>query len=129
MEFLPAQRLTGCIKRNDGVTDMGDRVSKKLKSTSGESIAETLVAVLIAAFALLMLAGTVNTASNLITNSQATLKTYYRDYNNLADPETGGTSATATVKTKTGSEQVLDDSVKVKRIDSKVGSRKLVAYG
>ena len=108
---------------------MGNRVSSKLKSTSGESIAETLVAVLISAFALLMLAGTVNTASNLITNSQASLKTYYKDYNNLADPETEGTSATAIVKPKSGSEEVLSDSVSVKRIDSKVGSRKLVAYG
>ena len=57
---------------------------RKLKSNSGESIAETLVAVLISAFALLMLAGTVNTASNLITKSQAALQTYYSNTNDLA---------------------------------------------
>ena len=58
---------------------------KKLESTSGESIAETLVAVLISAFALLMLAGTVNTASNLITKSQASLEEYYANTNELAE--------------------------------------------
>lgn len=57
----------------------------KLKSTSGESIAETLVAVLIIALALLMLAGTINTASNLITQSQGKLKEYYKENNNLVN--------------------------------------------
>lgn len=61
-----------------------ENMLRKLKSTSGESIAETLVAVLISAFALLMLAGTVNTASNLITKSQAALQTYYSNTNDLA---------------------------------------------
>ncbi len=65
-------------------------VINKLKSNSGESIAETLVAVLIAAVALLMLAGTVNTASNLISNSQDKLKQYYEANNNL-EQRNGGT--------------------------------------
>ncbi len=60
----------------------------KLKSTSGESIAETLVAVLIVALALLMLAGTINTASNLITQSQGKLKEYYKENNNLVGKNT-----------------------------------------
>lgn len=112
-------------ERDYGVTDMVNKVSNKLKSTSGESIAETLVAVLISAFALLMLAGTVNTASNLITNSQASLKSYYKDYNDLADP---GTGAGATATLKKGSEQVLSDTVLVRSINSKIGNRTLVAY-
>ncbi len=60
----------------------------KLKSTSGESIAETLVAVLIAAFALLMLAGSVNTSSNLITQSQSKLEEYYSKNNTLVEETT-----------------------------------------
>ena len=47
--------------------------AEKLRDKSGESIAETLVAVLIAAFALLMLAGTVNTSTNLVLKSQKIL--------------------------------------------------------
>lgn len=110
---------------------MENRVIRKLMSTSGESIAETLVAVLISAFALLMLAGTVNTASNLITNSQTSMKTYYNDYNELADPGTGTTTGTATIKVSEGvgpDSTVLTGSVKIKSVDSKVGNRKLVAY-
>lgn len=60
----------------------------KLKSTSGESIAETLVAVLIAAFALLMLAGTINSASNLITKSKTKLNAYYEKNNALSAEDT-----------------------------------------
>ncbi len=64
----------------------------KLVSTSGESIAETLVAVLIAALALLMLSGTIITASNLITNSQDKLEDYYQANNTLVlESESEGT--------------------------------------
>lgn len=62
---------------------------KKLRSTSGESIAETLVAVLIAALALLMLAGTVNSSSRIITKSQTNMERYYQVYNTLADNTSG----------------------------------------
>ena len=62
---------------------------KKLRSTSGESIAETLVAVLIAALALLMLAGTVNSSSRIITNSKTNMERYYQVYNTLADNTSG----------------------------------------
>ena len=58
-------------------------ICNKLRSTSGESIAETLVAVLIAAFALLMLAGTVNTSTNIVIKSKEVLKSYYSLNNSL----------------------------------------------
>lgn len=75
---------------------------KKLKSNSGESLAETLVAVLISAFALLMLAGTVNTASNLITKGQDNLSKYYAANNNLAEHSTPSSNLNITVQDKTG---------------------------
>ena len=76
-----------------------DPIRNKLRETSGESIAETLVAVLIAAFALLMLAGTVNTSTNLVTKSREVLKEYYEanevlenmsGNNKYVTPESGG---------------------------------------
>ena len=106
---------------------MGNKVRNKLRSTSGESIAETLVAVLISAFALLMLAGTVNSASNLITKSQDSLKTYYKDYNDLASPGESGSNYTALMKDSTDHE-LLKQAVKVKSISSKIGNKNLVAY-
>ena len=52
---------------------------KKLRSTAGESIGETLVALLISALALVMLAGAVSSASNIITRSNDAMNDYYRD--------------------------------------------------
>ena len=46
------------------------KLRKKIKSPSGESIAETLVALLIAALALVMLAGAMTAASNMIAVSR-----------------------------------------------------------
>ena len=49
-------------------------INKKLRSNAGESIAETLVALLISALALVMLAGA---ASRIVTSSRSKLNTYY----------------------------------------------------
>jgi hypothetical protein len=65
-----------------------DLLLGKISQTSGESIAEKLVAVLIAAFALLMLAGTVNTSTNLVTKSRKVLKEYY-EANNVLEKRNG----------------------------------------
>ena len=75
---------------------MNQFFTEKIRDKSGESIAETLVAVLIAAFALLMLAGTVNTSTNLVLKSQKILsgsdtdsEDGYYDKNNLMEKRTG----------------------------------------
>ncbi len=98
---------------------------EKLNSRSGESIAETLVAILIAAFALLMLAGTINTASNLITDSSEKLDTYYTTNNNL---DTGsGSSSTATVTVTDGTNTWISSSVNTYE-NSVIGSSPVKAY-
>lgn len=53
------------------------KMLKKLRSTAGESIGETLVALLISALALVMLAGAVSSASNIITRSNDAMNDYY----------------------------------------------------
>ncbi len=80
----------------------GDLFLNKINSCSGESIAETLVAVLIAALALLLLAGTINTASNMITKSKNLLDTYYTANNNLATEKTKTGTLTVTMKDDAG---------------------------
>ncbi len=104
---------------------MKDRMTRKLKSRSGESIAETLVAVLIAAFGLLMLAGTINSASNLITNSKKKLSEYYEANNTLASG-TSGTADSVSINETTGAVWITSN-VKVFKND-KLGSRTVVAY-
>ena len=54
--------------RNEGAS-MKKRALRKLKSRSGETLAETLVSVLISALALVMLAGAIGAAKNIIANS------------------------------------------------------------
>lgn len=56
---------------------MKNRVLKKLYSQSGESIGETLIALLISALALVMLAGAVSAGMRIVTNSKAKMDEYY----------------------------------------------------
>lgn len=55
---------------------MMKRIKAKLRGRAGESIAETLIATLIAALALVMLAGAVASAANMITGSKDALSKY-----------------------------------------------------
>lgn len=57
---------------------MKNRASKKLTSQAGESIGETLVALLISALALVMLAGAVSAGMRIVTNSKEKMDTYYK---------------------------------------------------
>ena len=53
------------------------RIKSKLCSSIGESIGETLIALLISALALLMLAGAVSSASRIVTRNKAAMESYY----------------------------------------------------
>lgn len=110
---------------------MRELALNKLKSNSGESIAETLVAVLIAAFALLMLAGTINTSSNLITRSQETMNDYYAKNNAVEEraASASGADKTASFAIIEGDESLKLDSCTVKTYkNDKYSSRQVVAY-
>ncbi len=52
-------------------------LSKKLKGNAGESLAEVLIALLIAALALTMLASVITTAAKTITQSKKQMDAYY----------------------------------------------------
>lgn len=53
------------------------RITAKLKGNAGESLAEVLISLLIAALALTMLASVISTSARIITKSKATMKDYY----------------------------------------------------
>jgi len=55
----------------------------KLRSKAGETITETLVALLISAFALVMLAGAISSAVHVITTSDKKMGKYYAEDSNL----------------------------------------------
>ena len=52
------------------------RIKAKLRGKTGESIGETLIALLISALALMMLAGAVSSAANVVNRSRAAMNTY-----------------------------------------------------
>lgn len=60
---------------------MKSRIINKLSSRSGESIGETLVALLISALALVMLAGAVSSGMRIVTNSKEKIDAYYKTNN------------------------------------------------
>lgn len=69
-----------------------DFIGDKLASQSGESIAETLVALLIASLALVMLAGAMSSSVDIVTGSKNKLDNYYKgteDLFNDGDSNTG----------------------------------------
>ena len=64
---------------------MMKKLKKKLSSRAGESIAETLVALLISALALVMLAGAMTAAYRVITKSRNKLDSYYAGNEDLVN--------------------------------------------
>ncbi|MBQ7692603.1 MAG: hypothetical protein IJT29_03230 [Oscillospiraceae bacterium] len=96
----------------------GKEILAKLRGRAGESISETLVALLVAALALVMLAGAVSSGSNVINRSRQKLRTYY-DINekitkriSTADTHYATGSAPLSIK----SSEPMDDSLKKQSI-------------
>ena len=73
------------------------RIKGKLSSHAGESIAETLFALLISSLALIMLAGAVSSAMRVVTGSKEKMDVYYHANNALADRDRSDAPETLTV--------------------------------
>ena len=76
---------------------MNNKMISKLRNQAGETIGETLVALLIASLALVMLAGAVSSAANMITGSNAKMAEYYEKDNRLAVHDTADGNITITI--------------------------------
>lgn len=91
------------------------KIVKKLKSRRGETITETLVALLIASIALVMLASMISSTSSIVTTSTKAMQEYYNANNRIVSHETatsaeGGTgtsSSPAVTFSITGTESTL----------------------
>ena len=59
-------------------------IKNKLRSRAGESISETLIALLISALAIVMLAGAITAASSIVKKSRETLNSYYQENEKMA---------------------------------------------
>ena len=73
MEIEQYQEIQGV---ETGVNGM-QKARLKLRSRAGESIGETLIAMLVSALALLMLAGAVSSAANIVKKSNEAMSEVY----------------------------------------------------
>ncbi len=84
-------------------------LSKKLKGKAGESIAEVLIALLIAALALTMLASVITTAARTITKSKEQMDAYYTANEWLSVHSTTDIDKTWTVHVVEGKSVSVDE--------------------
>jgi len=87
---------------------MKAKICAKLRAGRGETLAEVLVALLIAALALTMLASVIAASSRMITQSKAKMKTYYEANDALAEQDVDNSNASF--------------SVTILRVDSETGA-------
>ena len=111
-------------------TRLTGKITNKLSSSSGESIAETMVALLIAALAILMLAGAMMTASNIVTRSRNKLNEYYdKTEDVIKDVTNPGKTANGTVTiSKSDASFSISPSVRYKKND-KFSQTPVAVYG
>lgn len=79
-------------------------ICKKLKSNNGESIAETLIALLVAALGILLLATMIQTSSSLITSSNKKMREYVDNENNIIEKTVESDTQVGQVSIKDGTE-------------------------
>ncbi len=90
------------------------KMVKKLNSRSGESITETLVALLISALALVMLAGAITAAGRVVTSSKDKLDDYYLENEKVVEVNTDAVTLTDGVKITDASGTVTEHSYSIK---------------
>ena len=107
---------------------MKDKIRKKLKSHSGESIGETLVALLISALALVMLAAAVSAASGIVIRSRNKLDDYYKENETgVIGMTASGESGSITIKDGSGSIEDQSGNVTYYKNDE-FGKKTVIAY-
>lgn len=116
--------------RLNSKTVSNNSIRAKLVSQTGETIGETLIALLISALALTMLAGAISTAAKLITKSEAVMTKYYAGITSLGDPSTS--SLTVTINNPEDTSFCLDEAynwVTVKyNINTAFSAKPIIAY-
>ena len=101
---------------------------RKLSSKAGETIAETLVALLISALALVMLAGAISTTAKVINTSDKKMGKYYEQDANLAARDgKGGTTINIIIKDVTTGNKVEEHEVSPAKNEA-FASKPVVAY-
>lgn len=103
----------------------GQSVLKKLRSKAGESISETLISLLVASLALMMLAGAVSSGTGMITKSRTKLGEYYEKNDALVMVSPNPSDASITIK----ADGLTDQTVQIQYTqNTEFGSQTVVSY-
>ena len=106
---------------------MKNRAFHKFGSNAGETIAETLVALLISALALVMLAGAISSAGKVITTSDKKMAEYYEQDAILAARDgKSGTPINLNIKNEAGNVDEKHEVIPVS--NEEFASMHVVAY-
>ena len=82
---------------------MIEKLKKKLGNQVGESLAETLIAVLVIAFATMLLAGMISATSSIVLQSESTMEAFYAASESLEKLEDAdGVRTNMTIKAPDG---------------------------
>ena len=103
------------------------KIAKKLRSQAGESIAETLIAVLVIAVALTMLAAMITATANMVKTSEKTMDEYYTE-NAALETLSGGTETTIVITSEDETSSGTIESVSAAYAENKVLSEPVIAY-
>ena len=105
---------------------------KKLHQKAGETLAETLIALLISALALVMLAGAVTTSTKIVNKSKEKVNAYYsanEASNGVVQMSGTGDSATISISDTTSSDKLSFTPIPVTYYENDVFSgREVIAY-
>lgn len=111
---------------------MGTRLRKRIKSENGESIAEVLVALLIAAIALMMLASMISSTVSMVNKSKTKMDEYYNNNAVLElfqNSEAEETPLTIQLIQSPGtSAETVQETSKVDLYENKTFSKTVYAY-
>jgi len=101
-------------------------IKKKLKSCAGESLAETLMAVLVIALALTMLAGMITATTNIVTKSRDKMTKYYEENARLEKMTGDKKNLTLSI---TGTEAEKIEVTVTAFTNEEFGNTPVIAYG
>ena len=108
-----------------GDADMKHRIARRLKSRAGESIAETLIGLLIASLALVMLAGAIATATRLVLTSKDKMDRYYEADGAMASHVSASARSSVTL---TDADGTVNQTVPVEIYTNNVFANPVYAY-
>ena len=107
---------------------MKTRLLKRLSSQSGESIAEVLIALLIAAVALMMLASMISSTVSMVNKSKIKMDEYYQNNAVLELQTTPAETPTLTIKTSGSSSETVQETPTVDLYENKSFNKNIYAY-